>query len=218
MVGMAKTKQKKAVKKTTAKEHVKETTKASKEVVKPAKETVKPVKEAAKPAPAKEVAKPVVKEVKKEVIQPKKVEKSVEPKAPKKAALSGAHHLALATGRRKSSVAKAFLKRGTGKLVVNEQDYATYFDTEITQNTASFPMKMIQQASHYDAHVQVQGGGLWGQADAVKLAVARALLAADESLKGALRGHGLLTVDARTKERKKYGQKAARRRFQFVKR
>ncbi len=213
MVGMAKTKQKKAVKKTTAKAHVKETTKAAKEVVKPTKEAAKPVKEVAKPAPAKET----VKDVKKEVIQPKKVEKIAEPKAPKKA-LSGAHHLALATGRRKSSVAKAFLKRGTGKLVVNEQDYAKYFDTEITQNTASFPMKMIQQATHYDAHVQVQGGGLWGQADAVKLAVARALLAADESLKGTLRGHGLLTVDARTKERKKYGQKAARRRFQFVKR
>jgi small subunit ribosomal protein S9 len=204
MVGMAKTKQKqkKTVKKTTAKHVVKEV----KETAKPVKEAVKPVKE------HKEV---------KSTVQPKKVEKvekAAEPRAPKKAKTAHVAHLALATGRRKSSVARAFLKRGTGKLIVNEKDYTTYFDTEITRESAIFPMVMIPQAKHYDVHVDVKGGGLWGQADAVKLAIARALLIADESLKSVLREHGLLTVDARVKERKKYGQKAARRRFQFVKR
>lgn len=198
MVGMAKTKQKKTVKKETAKP------------VKEVKETAKPVKEAVKP----------VKETKevKAVAQPKHVEKTAEPRAPKKAKPAAAAHLALTTGRRKSSVARAFLKRGTGKLVVNDKDYTTYFDTEITQNAAAFPMLMIPQAKHYDVRVDVKGGGLWGQADAVKLAISRALLVVDESLRATLREHGLLTVDARTKERKKYGQKAARRRFQFVKR
>lgn len=197
MVGMAKTKQKKTVKKTTAKPVVKEV----KETAKPVKEAVKPVKE------TKEI---------KAVAQPKHVEKTAEPRAPKKA--KPAAHLALTTGRRKSSVARAFLKRGTGKLVVNDKDYTTYFDTEITQKAAAFPMLMIPQAKHYDVRVDVKGGGLWGQADAVKLAISRALLVVDESLKATLREQGLLTVDARTKERKKYGQKAARRRFQFVKR
>jgi small subunit ribosomal protein S9 len=200
MVGMAKTKQKqtKAVKKTTAKVAVKET-------AKPVKEAVKHVKETKEVKAVKVVAQP-------------KVEKAAAPRAPKKPKAVTSAHIALTTGRRKSSVARAFLKRGTGKLVVNEKDYTSYFDTEITQNAAAFPMFMIPQAKNYDVHVTVKGGGLWGQADAVKLAISRALLAVDESLKIILREHGLLTVDSRTKERKKYGQKAARRRFQFVKR
>jgi small subunit ribosomal protein S9 len=123
-----------------------------------------------------------------------------------------------AVGRRKASVARVWLKRGGGKLTINGRDYQAYFDTDITRSTAVIPFTIIPKSSIYDAEANVVGGGLCAQADAVKLAIARAFLASDAELRPLLRQHGLLTVDSRLKERKKYGQKAARRKFQFVKR
>ncbi len=121
-------------------------------------------------------------------------------------------------GRRKASVARVWLRRGAGKLIVNGKDHASYFDTDITRSNAVIPFTIVPRATIFDAEVNVIGGGLCAQADAVKLALSRAFLAADSELKPLLRQHGLLTVDSRVKERKKYGQKAARRKFQFVKR
>jgi small subunit ribosomal protein S9 len=121
-------------------------------------------------------------------------------------------------GRRKACVARAWLQKGNGKITVNGKDFATYFDTEIARLDASVPLRVIPAFSQYDVEVNVQGGGVYAQADAVSLATARALVEADETLRSALRKHDLLTVDSRVKERKKYGQKAARRKFQFVKR
>lgn len=121
-------------------------------------------------------------------------------------------------GRRKSSVARAWMTRGNGKLVVNGKDYAAYFDTDVTRLSAFSPFLVCEQLSNYDVAVNVQGGGMTGQADATKLAIARAVIKHYEDLKPQLRAAGLVTVDSRLKERKKYGQKAARRRFQFVKR
>jgi len=121
-------------------------------------------------------------------------------------------------GRRKSSVARVWLKPGTGKITVNEKDYKKYFDTSLTRASVAFPFKVCGVEKNFDAKISVCGGGMTGQADAVKLGISRALLHSNESLRIVLRQHDLLTVDARVKERKKYGQKAARRRFQFVKR
>lgn len=121
-------------------------------------------------------------------------------------------------GRRKTAVARVWLKPGTGKVEVNGKKCAEYFDTPLHIATAIFPFKVCGAEKTFDAKIAVMGGGLGGQADAVKLGVARALLSTNESLRSVLRQNDLLTVDARVKERKKYGRKAARRRFQFVKR
>jgi len=121
-------------------------------------------------------------------------------------------------GRRKSCVARVWLTRGTGKMMVNDKDYATYFDTEWSRLDASILSRVCPAFANYDARANIVGGGINAQADAFALATARALVAIDESLRILLRKHNLLTVDSRLKERKKYGQKAARRKFQFVKR
>lgn len=123
-----------------------------------------------------------------------------------------------AVGRRKSSVARVWIRRGSGTLKVNGEEYANYFDTDLMRFQAYAPFRYFAPAKTYDAEVNVQGGGLSGQADAVMLGVARALVELDDRARQVYRDHGLLTVDARVKERKKYGQKAARRKFQFVKR
>lgn len=121
-------------------------------------------------------------------------------------------------GRRKAAVARVWLRKGSGKVVVNGKTHSMYFDTDLTRLEALKPFLMIPNVSHYDAYTNVEGGGLHAQAGATKLAIARALVAADETLRLVLRQHGFLTVDSRVKERKKYGQRAARRKFQFVKR
>ncbi len=127
--------------------------------------------------------------------------------------------LAHGVGRRKSSVARVWLKKGKGTIIVNHKPYTEYFDTEVARLAAATPLKVYPQAStHYDINVNVCGGGLCSQADAVKLGISRALLQTNEELKPLLKEHGLLTVDSRVKERKKYGQRGARRKFQFVKR
>lgn len=121
-------------------------------------------------------------------------------------------------GRRKSAVARAWLRKGTGNFLINGQDYKVYFDTAMEKNSVTLPFKVLDLEKAFDADINVSGGGLGGQAGAAKLAISRALLLLDEKYRQMLRKFGLLTVDSRVKERKKYGQKAARRKFQFVKR
>jgi small subunit ribosomal protein S9 len=121
-------------------------------------------------------------------------------------------------GRRKSSVARVWLKPGKGSIEVNGKDYIKYFDTALSRGKITFPFKVTNLEKNFDVNVNVFGGGLKSQSEAVRLGISRAILKMNESLKSTLKKHGLLTVDSRLKERKKYGQKAARRRFQFVKR
>ncbi|MFA6065840.1 MAG: 30S ribosomal protein S9 [Candidatus Babeliaceae bacterium] len=123
-------------------------------------------------------------------------------------------------GRRKAAIARVWLQRGKGSVDVNGVDYVEYFKKDITQTSAvMLPFLAYPNAAdHYSVKANVKGGGSSGQADAVKLAIARAIFDVYEESRSALKAHGLLTVDSRVKERKKYGQKAARRKFQFVKR
>ena len=120
-------------------------------------------------------------------------------------------------GRRKSAVARVWLKKGSGVISVNGKEFKDYFFTEITRIDAATPFRVIPTLQ-FDVNANVRGGGVCAQAGAVRLAIARALVALDEGLRPALRQHDLLTVDSRLKERKKYGQPGARRKFQFVKR
>lgn len=126
--------------------------------------------------------------------------------------------IAYGHGHRKTSKARVWLRRGTGKFIVNGKEMKEYFDTEITRLDAATPFRVIPVGPNYDVEANVSGGGKCGQAGAVKLGIARALLQVDESLRPTLRQKDLLTVDSRQKERKKYGQRGARRKFQFVKR
>lgn len=121
-------------------------------------------------------------------------------------------------GRRKAAVARVWMRKGKGVLTVNGRDPKEYFGTEIERATASTPFAVCKEAASFDMDVNVAGGGTKAQADAIKLGISRALIEFNADLKPGLKEHGLLTVDSRVKERKKYGQKAARRKFQFVKR
>lgn len=111
-----------------------------------------------------------------------------------------------------------FLRPGTGKFTVNEKDHDVYFVTEQQRIAAKRPLVLIEMASTFDVLTTVRGGGINGQADAVKMGISRALLEFNAELRKTLKTEGLLTRDARIKERKKYGQKGARARFQFSKR
>jgi len=122
------------------------------------------------------------------------------------------------TGRRKTSVARVRLKRGTGRIVVNKRDADEYFKLESLREAVRAPLKATKTLGKYDIFANVDGGGPSGQAGALLLGIARALLKADSSLDAPLREGGLLTRDSRMKERKKYGQKGARKRFQYSKR
>ena len=136
----------------------------------------------------------------------------------KKAPSKGTAPLAHGVGRRKAAVARVWLRRGKGDLTINKRDYQRYFDTEIAQKRAKVPFEVYPDTSKYDISANVVGGGLQAQADAVKLGIARALLEINPDLRPLLRQHGLLTVDSRVKERKKYGQRCARAKLQFTKR
>ena len=138
--------------------------------------------------------------------------------APAKAATPAKRTLAHGVGRRKKSVARVWFKRGKGDIRVNGMDILHYFDTKFDVETAETPCRVVAASSNYDMKVTVSGGGKTAQADAVKLAISRALVSMDETIRPLLRSNNLLTVDDRIKERKKPGQKAARRKFQFVKR
>lgn len=121
-------------------------------------------------------------------------------------------------GRRKTAVARIWLRRGDGQIKVNGLDHLSYFDTQIAADVAATPFRVCPIGANFNVEVNVCGGGKVAQADAVKLGIARAFVEFDANAKPVLKKHGLMTVDARKKERKKYGQKAARRKFQFVKR
>lgn len=131
---------------------------------------------------------------------------------------SGSQPLGHGVGRRKSAVARVWLKRGSGKIVVNGENFTDYFTVEVAQMATQKPFGLVPESKHYDVHANVVGGGFISQAGAVMLGIARALVDHDADIKPVLKKHKLLTVDSRNKERKKYGQRAARRKFQFVKR
>jgi small subunit ribosomal protein S9 len=123
-----------------------------------------------------------------------------------------------ATGRRKTAVARVRIVAGAGKWTVNGRDMAAYFPSEALGNFIMQPMKLTNTSDKYDVSATLNGGGIAGQAGAVRHALARALVKADASFKEVLRNSGCLTRDSRMKERKKAGQPGARKRFQFSKR
>ena len=122
------------------------------------------------------------------------------------------------TGRRKSAVARVFLRPGSGKFTVNSKPFEEYFVTEAQRVAAKQSLVSAEAAANFDVLVTTTGGGINGQAGAVRLGVARALLEFNAELRKKLKCEGFLERDARGKERKKYGQKGARARFQFSKR
>lgn len=122
------------------------------------------------------------------------------------------------TGRRKSSVARVFLRPGTGKFTVNAREFDNYFVTEAQRAAAKQSLISSEATSTFDVLATVSGGGVNGQAGAVRLGIARALLQFNIELRKKLKSEGFLERDSRGKERKKYGQKGARARFQFSKR
>lgn len=122
------------------------------------------------------------------------------------------------TGRRKSSVARVRLVPGDGKVQVNKRELDDYFSEEVDRNAVTAPLAAVGAVGRYNIFVNVRGGGHTGQAGAILLGAARALIKADSNSEPTLRQHGFLTRDARRVERKKYGQRKARRRFQFSKR
>lgn len=121
-------------------------------------------------------------------------------------------------GRRKTSVARIFISEGKGAITVNKRDYKDYFPTETLQYKIQQPFLLTQTEGTYDINVTVKGGGSTGQAEAVRLAISRALSKINEEFRADLKPEGLLTRDPRMVERKKFGQKKARKKFQFSKR
>ena len=121
-------------------------------------------------------------------------------------------------GRRKASVARIYLAKGKGKIIVNGKDFKEYFPLETLQYKLNQPFNVIDQEGKFDVKVKVNGGGINGQADAIKLAIAKSLCEIDADNRTALKADGLLTRDSRVVERKKPGQKKARKKFQWVKR
>lgn len=121
-------------------------------------------------------------------------------------------------GRRKTAVARIYMQRGEGKITVNDRDYKVYFPTSILQSKVMQPLALTNNVGQYDIKVNVDGGGHTGQAEAVRLAISRALVEIDAELKSKLRAEGFITRDPRMVERKKPGRRKARRRFQFSKR
>jgi small subunit ribosomal protein S9 len=126
--------------------------------------------------------------------------------------------LRLGTGRRKSAVARVRLATGTGKILVNSRPFENYFPTEALRMVATQPLTVTASADKFDAQIIVTGGGPNGQAGAVRHSIARALLTVDANMRPVLKAEGLLTRDPRMRERKKYGQPGARKRFQYSKR
>jgi small subunit ribosomal protein S9 len=124
----------------------------------------------------------------------------------------------IATGRRKTSVANIRLREGSGTFKVNGKDFTDYFPSLSMQNTILRPLEIANAVHRFDVEAKATGGGISGQAGALRLAISRALLRNDGALRGSLREEGLLTRDPRMKERKKSGQPGARKRFQFSKR
>jgi small subunit ribosomal protein S9 len=124
----------------------------------------------------------------------------------------------IATGRRKTSVAQIRMRKGSGAFKVNGKDFTDYFPSLSMQNTILRPLEIANSVHGFDLEAKTSGGGITGQAGALRLAISRALVDTDETLRVPLREEGLLTRDPRMKERKKSGQPGARKRFQFSKR
>lgn len=122
------------------------------------------------------------------------------------------------TGKRKSSIARVWLKPGSGKITVNQKDIDDYFGRETSKMIVKQPLELTENVDKFDIYVTVKGGGDSGQAGAIKHGITKALLEVDAALRGALKKAGYITRDSRVKERKKYGKAAARRSFQFSKR
>ena len=122
------------------------------------------------------------------------------------------------TGRRKSAIARVFLRPGSGEFTVNGKAFDTYFVTPSQRSSAKQPLATTETAATFSVLANVSGGGVAGQADAVRLGLARALMEFNVELRKKLKAEGMVTRDPRAKERKKYGQKGARKRFQFSKR
>ena len=122
------------------------------------------------------------------------------------------------TGKRKNAVARTRLFQGTGQILINDRPYEEYFPRKTLQMIVQQALKLTKTADKFDIKVKVCGGGVAGQAQAVRHGISRALLEMDPELRGTLKRAGFLTRDARKKERKKYGQKGARARFQYSKR
>ena len=123
-----------------------------------------------------------------------------------------------ATGRRKTSSARVFLRPGTGAITVNHREFERYFPTDALRTQVKRPFQVTETGEKFDVLATVAGGGVNGQAGAVKLGIARALVLYNAELRKQLKKDGLLTSDSRIKERKKYGMAGARKRFQFSKR
>lgn len=121
-------------------------------------------------------------------------------------------------GRRKAAVARLFMSEGTGKIVINKRDIENYFPSSILQFIVKQPLNTLEAAEKYDIKINLHGGGYKGQAEAARLAIARALVKVNPEDKAALRAEGFMTRDPRVVERKKPGQPGARKRFQFSKR
>ena len=123
-----------------------------------------------------------------------------------------------ATGRRKTSAARVFLRPGTGTITVNKREFKQFFPTDAMRMQVRRPLTLTETAEKFDILATVAGGGVNGQAGAMRLGIARALVLSDAELRRQLKKDGLLTSDSRIKERKKYGLAGARKRFQFSKR
>ncbi|MBT7739294.1 30S ribosomal protein S9 [Flavobacteriaceae bacterium] len=121
-------------------------------------------------------------------------------------------------GRRKTSVARVYMSEGKGNIMVNKKSYSDFFDTAILQYKIQQPFSLTETKDKFDLSVTVKGGGVNGQAEAIRLAISRALVEFNEEFKPVLKSEGLMTRDPRMVERKKFGQKKARKKFQFSKR
>lgn len=121
-------------------------------------------------------------------------------------------------GRRKTSVARIYMKPGEGKITVNKKGFEEFFCVDVMQMIVVQPLVIAEKTGTFDIQVNVHGGGIKGQAEAVRLAITRALMVHDAELRPALKAEGLVTRDPRMVERKKYGRRKARKRFQFSKR
>ena len=123
-----------------------------------------------------------------------------------------------AIGRRKAAIARVYLKEGSGKIIINSREFKTYFPTPQLQYTVLQPLTVIEAENKFDILVNLDGGGVKGQAEALRLGISRALIKVSPELRPTLKSNGFLTRDSREVERKKPGQKKARKRFQFSKR
>ena len=122
------------------------------------------------------------------------------------------------SGRRKTSVARIYMQAGQGNITINDRDMKTYFSNELLENVVNQPLAILEQVGQYDIKVNVKGGGISAQADAIRLAITKALVSNNEETRPALKKEGFLTRDPRMVERKKFGKRKARRSFQFSKR